>query len=118
MPASILQAIKDAGMPGFSGFESDFETDPTVGIRGLSGLSQRGDRHRSAEIPVAIDGAQPLPPRRPLRRDPTATDDAVGFHLEDVRKVAPDGALKLESYRLHVVVGDIEILVQSPIDPS
>src|SRR5207249_4275049 len=36
----------------------------------------------------------------------------------EICEVAADGDLKLEFYRLHAVVGDVEIFMHAPINPS
>src|SRR6266536_1387874 len=118
MPAAILQRIQNAGVPGLPGFESDFEAEPAIGIRSFSGSSQGRNRHRPAEIAVAIGCAKSLSRRRPFRDDPPTTDNAIQFYLEDIRKVAAYRDLELELYWVHVVVGDIKILVHAATDPA
>src|SRR6266536_3797682 len=118
LPAATLTRIHNAAVPGFPGFESDFEAEPAIGIRGLAGRSQRSNRHRPAEITVAVGCAKPLQRRQPFRDDAPAADNAIRFHLEDVRKVAAYRDLELKLDRLHAVVGDIKILVHAATDPA
>src|SRR5262245_35104737 len=118
MPVAVLEHIQDAAVPGLSWSESDFEAEPAIGIVCLSGRSRRVDRHRSAEITVAVGGTKPLSGRRPLRCYPPASDDSIRFHLEDVGKVAAYRDLELELYRAHTVVCDVNIFVDAAADPA
>src|SRR4029453_2131126 len=76
------------------------------------------DRHHAPKISVRVGRANPLPSLRPLCGDLAAAHDLARFHLEDVGEVATKGDLELKTYRLHAVVGDVEILVQAAADPS
>ena len=40
------------------------------------------------------------------------------FYFEEICEVTADGDLKLEFYRLHAVVGDVEIFMHATVNPA
>src|ERR1700730_13520346 len=114
----ILQGIEKACMPGFSGVERNLKAETTVCIDGRLRKIIRGNYNRPAEVAVAIDRGKLLPCLRPFGGDPPSAYNVARFHLEEIREVATDGDLKLEFYRLHAVVGDVEIFMHATMDPS
>ena len=100
-------------MPCFARFEGYLEAEATVGVhcpcRGL----RRGNRHRTAEVTVAVCRAQSLMRFGPVRGDPPSTHNMPRLHLEDVCEVAAERDFELEPHRLHAVVGDIKVFVHA-----
>src|SRR5262249_848420 len=115
---AILERIEQARVPGLARLERNLEAQSPIGGNSLARCVHYCDRHRALKILVRIGRANPLPSFRPFRGDLTAAHDLARFHLEDVGEVAAKGDLELKAYRLHAVVGDVEILVQATTDPS
>src|SRR5262245_2962892 len=105
-------------MPGFTGFKSDLEAEPAIGIHCFSLAVPRRDRDSADEIAVTINRPKLLLRLRPFRGDPTAADDAARLHLENVCKIAAQRDLELKLHPLHAVVRDVEILVHTAVDRS
>src|SRR5262245_35261796 len=105
-------------MPGFTGVEVDFETEPTVGIHRIGVSTPSSNRHSAGEVAVAIDCPELLLRLRPFRDDTAATHDGARFHLTDICEITPQHDLKLKAHPLHAVVGDVEILVHAAADRS
>ena len=53
---------------------------------------------------------------RPHRRYPAAAHDLARLHLENVGEVAAKRDLELELYRLHTIIGDVEVFVHAAAD--
>src|SRR3954469_24664440 len=105
-------------MPGFSGVKVDFEAEPTVGIHRIGVSTPRSHRHSADEIAIAIDCPELLLRLRPFRDDSAATHDVAGFHFKNVCEIATHHDLKLKTYALRAVIGDIKILVHAAADRS
>src|SRR5262249_11668593 len=106
VPGTIDEIVEQTAMPWLSGIDPHFETEPAIGIRHWLLLVARADLHPAHKVLVAIGGAQPLMPIRPIGGDPAAADDAIGFHLKYVGKVGTDRDLQIEPDLLAAVVGD------------
>ena len=78
----------------------------------------RGNYNGPAEVAVAIGCVKLLVCLQPFGCDPPPAYNVARFHLEEIREVATDGDLKLKFYRLHAVIGDVEIFMHAALDPS
>src|ERR1700730_10664320 len=114
----IFQTIEKARVPRFSRLERVLEAETTVCIDGLFRKIMRGNCYRAAEVAVAIDCVKLLVCLRPFGCDPPPAYNVARLHLEEIREVATDGDFKLKFYRLHAVVGNVEIFVHAAINPS
>jgi hypothetical protein len=114
----IFQNIEKARMPGFSRFERDLEAETTVRIDGLFRKIMRGNYNGPAEVAVAIGCVKLLVCLRPFGCDPPPAYNVARLHLEEIREVATDGDFKLKFYRLHAVIGNVEIFVHAARNPS
>src|SRR6266446_7919924 len=101
MPVAVCQRIEEAAMPCLARFEAHLEAEPSVGVYRLCGRARWGNRHRAAEVAVAVGRAQMLVPFGPLRGDPASAHNTARPHLEDVCEVAAERELELEPHRLH-----------------
>src|SRR5947209_5861298 len=86
------------------------ETVCSVSVDGVAACARHAGRDCTFEIAMRICGAKPLPRLRPFGGNLAAPNDLARFHFEDIGKVASNSNLELKPYRLHAVVGDIEIL--------
>src|SRR4029077_18559398 len=115
-PVAIFQGVEKAAMPDFPRIKADVEGQSAIGILCLGRAMRGSGGDRADEIAVLVAGPKLLLSLRPRRGDPAAAYDLARFHLENVRKVATHRDLELEACLLHVVVGDVEILVHAAID--
>ena len=114
---AIHKVVDQAAMPSLPSFKRYVETQPPVGVhRRLAVSLARADDHFATEVSVAIGHAQHLPLVRPRRGDATAAHDLIALDLEDVCKITADRDLQVEAHRSLAVIGDVNILVQSPLD--
>src|SRR6267143_3629442 len=85
MPVAVCQRIEQAVMPRLAWFEGDFEVESAVGVYRFCGRVRRGNRHRAAEVTIAVGGAQMLVRFGPLRDDPRSEEHTSElqsqFHL-------------------------------------
>jgi hypothetical protein len=79
-------------------------------------MVRRSHRHRTYEIAIPIAGPQLLLRLRPRRGDVTTAHDVVRLYFKYIGEVATQRYLKLKIHARHTVVGQVEVLVQSPAD--
>ena len=118
MLLAILECVEQAGVPSLVRLKHDVEAEPSVGRDGLARRVRHRGCHGTVEIPVRIRGAEPLPCLRPLSGDLATAHDAARLDLEDVGEVASEGDLELKPHWPHVVVGNVEIFMQTSADRS
>ena len=115
-PIAVRQSIEEAAMPFLARFEGHFEAEPAIGVYRLCRRMHRGNRHCAAEVRVPVGVAQMLVWFRPLRRDPAPAHNLARLHFENVGEVAAKRYLQLELYRLHTIIGDVEVFVHAAAD--
>src|ERR1700722_5454496 len=103
-------------MPGGTGLQIDFETEPTVCVHCFRLATGRRDRNAAEKISVAVAGAKLLRRLRPGRGYLAAADDVVRFYLENVGEIATHGDLELKVDALHAVVGEVDVFVHAFVD--
>src|SRR6516225_12450290 len=100
-------------MPGLTWCEGHLKAEPSISVycrcRGL----HRTNRHRAAEVAVAVRRAQTLLRFRPVGRYPAAAHNTARLYFKDVGKIAAQRDLELEPHRLQAIVGDIEVFVHA-----
>src|SRR6266478_5076006 len=118
MPVAVCQCIEQAVMPRLAWFEGDFEAESAVGVYRFCWRVRRGNRHRAAEVTIAVGGAQMLVRFGPLRDDPAPPDNSARLHLEDICEVTAERDLELEPHRCPAIVGDVKIFVHATANRS
>jgi hypothetical protein len=113
---SIAQLIEKASMPSLGRAQTHLEADPSIRVDGRRVVPLDCNRQFAAEILIAIDGPQGWRVLAPLRRYPATADHIPRFNLEQIGEVASDQYFQIEANRLHPVVHQINIFVQSAID--
>src|SRR5262245_43668825 len=115
---AVVERITQAGVPGFARGERDLKAEPSVGGNSLARSARHGHGNGAMKIPVRICRANLLPPLRPFGGDLATAHDAARLHLKHISEIASERNLKLKTYRLHAVVGDVKIFMQAAADRS
>src|ERR1700688_923458 len=103
-------------MPGLPGLQCNVETQAPVGVYGRRAVAVAGaDDYFPAKILIAIGNPEYFLLGRPRGDDVTTPHDIFAFHLENVGEVGAHRDLQVETNRFLVVVGDVDVFVQSAI---
>ena len=80
---------------------------------GDESVAFRADGYRSAKVFVAVACYRSRLALAPVRNDSAAPNDVIGLYLEQIREVASYRDFKIEMHRLHAIVDDIDIFMET-----